>query len=137
MREVFTVSLGGHANFVNTHFWNFQVLMLPCCLAVLGVILVLLLVAPVATPPLLFCWCCHCHCHCASASSGSVMGRTQDELAATQAGELGEVDHDVLFRTGENASGTATYTPRLVAVDAKGGLGGLPQHGKQAASCGF
>jgi len=25
MREVMTVSLGGHANFVNAHFWNFQV----------------------------------------------------------------------------------------------------------------
>jgi hypothetical protein len=25
MREVVTVQVGGHANFVGSHFWNFQV----------------------------------------------------------------------------------------------------------------
>ena len=76
MREVFTVSLGGHANFANAHFWNFQ-----------------------------------------------------DELAACHTGELEEVDHGLLFRAGETRSGVETMTPRVVVVEAKGGLGGLPQQG--------
>ena len=80
MREVFTVSLGQHANFANAHFWNFQ-----------------------------------------------------DELAVAQVGAQAEVDHDVLFRAGESA-GAATLTPRMVVVDAKGGLGGLPQQGLLSAT---
>ncbi|KAI9143752.1 Misato segment II tubulin-like domain-containing protein [Paraphysoderma sedebokerense] len=39
-----------------------------------------------------------------------------------------DVDHDILFRTGQNPQGHETYTPRLLLFDLKGGFGSLPQH---------
>jgi hypothetical protein len=53
----------------------------------------------------------------------------QDELAAVQSGGVAqEVDHEVLYRVGE-VRGAEAYTPRMVVLDTKGSLGGLPQRG--------
>lgn len=54
---------------------------------------------------------------------------SQDELAGVQAGVLGEVDHEVLFRVSETADGEATYVPRVVMMDTRGALGSLSRLG--------
>ncbi|KAJ8304930.1 hypothetical protein KUTeg_018513 [Tegillarca granosa] len=41
-----------------------------------------------------------------------------------------EVNHDILFREGQNLRGDVTYTPRLVAFDLKGSLNTLKIDGK-------
>ncbi|KAK0090701.1 hypothetical protein PV325_008038 [Microctonus aethiopoides] len=40
-----------------------------------------------------------------------------------------EINHDVLYREGENQKGVVTYTPRLLIVDLKGSLGYLNEQG--------
>ena len=40
-----------------------------------------------------------------------------------------EINHDVLYREGENLKGEVTYTPRLVSFDLKGCLNHLPKEG--------
>ena len=40
-----------------------------------------------------------------------------------------EINHDVLWREGQNINGEVTYTPRLVAFDLKGSLNTLRQEG--------
>ncbi|VVC93524.1 protein misato [Leptidea sinapis] len=40
-----------------------------------------------------------------------------------------EVNHDILYREGQNANGQTTYTPRLVLSDLKGSLKTLPATG--------
>ncbi|KAI8801668.1 Misato segment II tubulin-like domain-containing protein [Cladochytrium replicatum] len=69
-REIITLQLGHHANFVGTHFWN-----------------------------------------------------TQDEYfraSENNASPEREIDHDVLFRTGQSLWGGETFTPRLVLFDLRG-----------------
>ncbi|XP_022977534.1 protein misato homolog 1 isoform X1 [Cucurbita maxima] len=83
MREVVTVQVGEFANFVGSHFWNFQ-----------------------------------------------------DELIGLAAAPLGDavfknqhLNMDVLYRSGETQQGVLTYTPRLVSVGFKGGLGSVSARG--------
>ena len=40
-----------------------------------------------------------------------------------------EICHDILYREGQTLNRDVTYTPRLVSVDLKGSLGGLPEFG--------
>ena len=46
------------------------------------------------------------------------------------AGDLLEVDNDVLFREGLTMKGEVTYTPRMLSLDLQGSLGLLPQYGE-------
>lgn len=43
--------------------------------------------------------------------------------------DVGDINHDVLFREGQTRSGEVTFTPRLVLTDLKGSLGTLPEDG--------
>ncbi|XP_022133260.1 protein misato homolog 1 isoform X3 [Momordica charantia] len=83
MREIVTIQVGEFANFVGSHFWNFQ-----------------------------------------------------DELIGLAADPLGDavfknqhLNMDVLYRSGETQQGVLTYTPRLVSVGFKGGLGSVSARG--------
>lgn len=40
------------------------------------------------------------------------------------------VNHDLLFREGENQQGNVTYTPRMVLLDLAGSLGAAPVEGE-------
>ncbi|KAI8923785.1 Misato segment II tubulin-like domain-containing protein [Entophlyctis helioformis] len=53
---------------------------------------------------------------------GTHFWNTQAAYLESQENEL---DHDVLYRTGETRKGEKTYTPRLVICDLKGSLGSL------------
>lgn len=41
-----------------------------------------------------------------------------------------EVNHDILFREGENQQGNVTYTPRMLLLDLAGSLGGASVEGE-------
>ncbi|KAI8880499.1 hypothetical protein K501DRAFT_191244 [Backusella circina FSU 941] len=41
-----------------------------------------------------------------------------------------ELNHDVLYRTGETPSGVATYTPRVLIYELKGGFGSLQKYNR-------
>lgn len=44
--------------------------------------------------------------------------------------EKSEMNHDVLFREGENQRGLVTYTPRMVLLDLTGSLGHMSMEGE-------
>lgn len=67
---------------------------------------------------------------------GSHFWNLQDELLGLQNNEETNscfsncgVDFDVLYRVGETRQGFATYTPRLLAIDARGSLGAVKASG--------
>ncbi|GAB0095808.1 Protein misato [Sergentomyia squamirostris] len=45
-------------------------------------------------------------------------------------GELSEINHDVMFREGQNHRGEVTYTPRMLCVDLNGALSHLAEDGE-------
>ncbi|KAL2911741.1 mtDNA inheritance, partitioning of the mitochondrial organelle [Polyrhizophydium stewartii] len=51
---------------------------------------------------------------------GTHFWNTQTAIMEWAGGDSSEVDHDVLFRAGENYKGESTFTPRLVICDLKG-----------------
>lgn len=80
--EVLTLQLGSFANYVGTHYWNFQ---------------------------------------------DELLGLQEREDAVGAA--AAQIDSGVLYRAGETARGQPTFTPRLVAWDLSGALGGASSRG--------
>ncbi|GER43734.1 misato-like protein [Striga asiatica] len=113
MKEIITIQLGNYANFVGSHFWNFQWLLtlesfkfsdrVLCCILFL-----------ISLPPF-------------RVSAFSFLLSFQDELLgladspdSDQIFRNHGLNMDILYRMGETQQGILTYTPRLVSVDFQG-----------------
>ncbi|KAE9462936.1 hypothetical protein C3L33_05156, partial [Rhododendron williamsianum] len=110
MREIVTIQVGDYANFVGSHFWNFQIF--DNLSLLLNVVLVYVL------------------------RNLLIVRILKDELLGMADDPLGDVvfknqclNMDVLYRTGETPQGILTYTPRLLSVGLQGSLGSMSSRG--------
>ncbi|KAH9617797.1 hypothetical protein KSS87_006044 [Heliosperma pusillum] len=100
MREVITIQVGGFANFIGSHFWNFQFLYR---VRWMGIRLDLY-------------------------NNDELLGLVGEHDTDPVFKNHG-LNMDVLYRSGETQEGALTYTPRLVSVNYQGTLGSMSSGG--------
>lgn len=105
-REIITLQLGNYANYVGTHWWNIQVSKSLVSLSHSFHIFR----KPSKPHPVPF--------------QEATFNYNPNAL------EKSEINHDVLFREGENQRGQVTYTPRMLLLDLAGSLSHMPMDGE-------
>ncbi|KAK4378872.1 hypothetical protein RND71_000734 [Anisodus tanguticus] len=100
MREIVTIQVGNYANFIGSHFWNFQVAhSLFLYKFPLGIV-----------------------------EYDELLGLAESP-ESDQVFKDHSLDMDVLYRTGETQQDLLTYTPRMVSVNFQGSLGSVSSCG--------